>query len=476
MNIKYKISICTLILTGLLSTQSCKKYLDVNTDPNNLEYGKATMELALPVAENAIAYVLGNKYQEIGGFLSQYWTQLPSATQYYDYDRYSFDAIDGDREWQQLYAGALKDLQFVEETAIAKKDSNFNAVAKLLSAYAFQMVSDVHGDVPYSEALKASSGILNPKYDAQEGMYAALIAKVDEAMTLLQNSQTSSKIALGDPLFKGDMTMWWKFANTLKMRLVMRQSEKPGFAALLGTLSNNATDYFEAGENAALAYVDKQGNKNPLYASIQGLGVNNNVASKTIGDSLNAYGDPRASFYFKTGGTVAGTLQGAAAAGGYPANSPITALGDGVYGATVPVYFFSGHESLLLQAEKEARKNAAGAQASYEEGVVASFENCGIDTTGLGLFTGTYDFPTTQAEQIKAIAFQKWIAMCGTQNMESWCEVRRLNYPVLKASKATELGNPTDLPARIPYPSNEETGNSNFPGQKDITEKLFWDL
>jgi hypothetical protein len=476
MTIKYKISIFTLLLAGVCSTQSCKKFLDVNTSPNTLPYDKATMELVLPTAEHTIAYVIGNKYQEIGGFLSQYWTQLPSATQYYDYDRYSFDAVDGDREWLQLYAGALQDLKFVEETAIAKKDSNYDAVAKLLSAYAFHMVSDVHGDIPYSEALKGNAGILNPKYDEQSVVYGALLSKIDAALVLLNNGQ-ANKMATSDPMFAGDMSMWKKFANTLKLRMVMRQSNTANFASLSSGLSTDPADYFGNGENAALTYIDKQGNKNPLYASIQGLGVNNNVASKTIGDTLNAYGDPRANFYFNAdGAAIKGTLQGAAAAGGYPANSPISIPGAGVYGPTVPVYYFSGHEALFLLAELEARKGMASAKATYEEAVVASFDHTGSDTTGLGLFAGTYDFPTALTDQLNAIALQKWISLCGTQNMESWSEVRRLNYPVLKASKATELGNPTDLPARIPYPSNEETANANFPGQKDITLKMFWDL
>jgi hypothetical protein len=474
-----------LAVATMFGATSCKKFLNVNENPNTLPEDKAKMELALPSAEYTIAYVLGNTYQEVGGFLSQYWTQRPSATQYYDFDRYAFDANDLDREWGQLYAGALRDLEFIDQKATTLKDSNYGAVAKLLKAYTYQLVSDIHGDVPMSDAMKGDVDVLNPKYDAQEQVYTQVLTLVDDAIKLLGTSQTST-IGNADVMYGGDMAMWLKFANSLKLKALMRSADKnPSAVAKIGAMAGEdfllpgdiATEHDN--ENATIAFFDKFGSKNPLYASIQGLGVNNNVASKTIGDTMNALADPRAEFFYdlNASGLVVGTPQGAAAAGGYPANAAVSNVSESIINATKPVYLMSAYEVYFLIAEAQAKSWMAGiAQESYEAAVVGSMTECGVDTTGLDLFgAAPYAWETALPDQLKQIGFQKWLAFCGTQNMESWIEQRRMDVLNLAPSVASALPG-TSVPVRMPYVAGEETANSNFPGQKPITQKMWWDL
>ena len=516
----------TLVLASLLSLNtSCKKWLDVNQTPNELEQGKGTLELALPSAEYTISYVVGNKYAEIGGFLSQYYTQNPSSTQYYDFDRYSFDANDADREWSQLYAGALKDLNFIVEKGTASGDSNYVAAAKILQAYSFQLVSDVHGDVPFSEALLAQSGNIAPHYDAQSAVYDGCLVLLNDAINMISLSSTSHP-GTDDVIFHGDMGMWLKFANTLKLKLAMRQSNvRPTTtAAILASLAT--ADFLEAGENASIAFSTTKGNQNPLYASIQGLGVDNNVASKTIGDYLNQSdttkyvwydtlivgtdttinehrydfldSDPRAGLYFdaETFGAVGvnGIAQGAAAEspGAFPANTPNSSMSPNVFGPSVPVILMSDYESLLLQAEAQVKGwlagGAANAQANYETAIANSLLQAGVPDTGSTtnvnpdlisnpivrfLMRDYIVWPSTTADQLERIAIQKWVLMCGTQSMEAWIESRRTGYPAFTESLASQL--PVGLlPQRIPYVSGEETTNPNFPGQLPITTKMWW--
>lgn len=459
---------------------SCKKWLDVNKDPNDLEFEKGKVEFALTSSEYTIAYVVGNRYQEIGGFLSQYWTQLPSATQYYDYDKYSFDGADANREWAQMYAGALRDLNYIVSKAGTDGDSNYVAIAKILQAYSYQLVTDVHGDVPFSEALKAQDGIISPKYDNQELIYDGCLVLLNDAIAYLDNNDAVVP-AKDDVIFNGDMTMWYKFANSLKMKLAIRQSKvRPATtAAILATV--NSADCLASGENAMIHFYDVIGNKNPLYTSIQGVGVDNNIASKAIADSLNAWGDLRATYFFDEesfgAAGINGTQQGAAAFGGYPSNAARSSLAKTIVGATVPVILMSASESYFLQAEANLLAGATtDAQVSYEEGVVESMTYCGIDTTGLDLFSAEpYMWSANPTMNKQQIAVQKWVSMCGLQNMESWIELRRTGYPALNPSKATVLG--TGLfPMRIPYSQDEETANSNFPGQKAITDRMWWNL
>jgi hypothetical protein len=469
-----------ILLAGamILASTSCKKFLDVNDNPNNLNEDKATMQLTLPAAQHSVAYVMGNVMTEVGGFLSQYWTQAPGATQYFDYDRYNFDATDGDREWGQLFNGALKDLQFVEKKAVELKDSNYAAIALLMKAYTYQVITDVWGDVPYSEALKADEGILNPKYDKQSAIYTGLIADIDKALAYLNNSSTKIPGA-DDVVFGGDMFMWYKFANSLKLKVLMRQSNVSGAASLSSLASLTASDFLGAGEVAQVNYIDKFNNKNPLFASIAGLGNDNNVASATIGDTLNAYGDPRAGYFFELdgGGLVVGIEQGRAAFSTIPTTTPSAHVGPKIIAATTPVIFMSGTETLFLLAEAQARNLLPGtAQASYEEAVVSSMTQCEVDTAGLDLFgAAPYAWDADPAANLQQIGVQRWIAMCGLQNLESWIEQRRTGIPALLPSLASKLP-AGQMPGRLIYPNQEATSNSNFPGTKPIQDRVWWDI
>jgi hypothetical protein len=482
---KYIKGTAILLASGImLASTSCKKFLDVNDNPNNLSQDKATMQLALPAAQHQVAYVMGNVMTEVGGFLSQYWTQAPAATQYFDYDRYNFDATDGDREWGQLFNGALKDLQFVEKKAVELKDSNYAAVALLMKAYTYQVITDVWGDVPYSQALKADEGILNPKYDAQSAIYDGIIKDIDKALAYLATTSTKHP-GVDDVIFNGDMTMWYKFANSLKLKVLMRQSKTgagsnaAAFASLSGL---TGADFLGYGEKAQVQYIDKFNNKNPLFASIAGLGNDNNVASKTIADTLNSYGDPRAGYFFTvpSSGLVTGIQQGLAAGSSpaLPTTTPRTQVGPTIISATTPVIFMSGTEVLFLLAEAHERALLSGtAEDTYKQAVESSMHDCGdIDTTGLGLFDAApYAWDADPAMHLQQIGVQRWIALCGTQNLESWIEQRRTNYPALQPSFASQLP-AGQMPARLVYPNQEATSNSNFPGQKPITERVWWDI
>src|SRR5688500_16311039 len=104
----------TKILLGisLLISSSCKKnFLDVNVDPNSPT--TATVDLVLPTALVYAAYDLGNPYQIVGGFWSQYWTQGPTGNQFSNYDQYSINSGDFDRQWIDVYAGPLNDLRYI---------------------------------------------------------------------------------------------------------------------------------------------------------------------------------------------------------------------------------------------------------------------------------------------------------------------------------------------------------------------------
>jgi hypothetical protein len=65
--------------------------------------------------------------------------------------------------------------------------------------------------------------------------------------------------------------------------------------------------------------------------------------------------------------------------------------------------------------------------------------------------------------------------MCGNQNLEAWIEWRRTGFPDFFIQSKTSILGSGKFPRRLLYPSDEITSNSNFPGQKLLTDKVWWD-
>lgn len=492
-----------LILSAIGLSTGCRKYLDVNSNPNIAT--TTNPELLLPSAQVQIAVAMGVDLHTNGNFWSQYWTQSPSASQYKDLDQYQPTGNDYDREWAQFYSGALMDLKKLQQIAIQQQKPQYVAIAKLMTAYTFQVITDVWGDVPFTDALKGeiSSGVvLSPKYDRQAMIYDSLLAMTDEGLALINTADTK-KPTTDDLIFGGNMTTWRKFGNTLKLKLYMRLSEVNPAKAKAGieALVNGNNLFLGAAENAQVNFYSTSGNRNPLAGEITALNyTQNQVASATAIENLMANDDPRIDVFYEPAfdgicndlGYI-GLKQGdynASASLRISAPGPITG-GNADVSCTVsavaarraPVRLLMGYESLFLQAEAAARgytTSGAPADSLFRSAVRANFVYLGLtaaaaNTYMAGSTWGSYPTSGSVADQVKQIITQKWFSMTGIQGLEAWTEQRRTGYPnFFKPSVNSFLGN--DFPVRFPYPNTELTRNSNFPGQKRVTEKVYWDV
>jgi len=491
MNSNIKTFIVSAALLAMLSA-GCRSALDVNQNPNIAT--NATPELLLPSAEVQIASAVGVDMQIYGSFWAQYWTQSPAASQYRDIERYSPAAADFNNVWQLLYSGALKDLQQTQVRAAAEGRNHYVGISKLLTAYTFQMITDAWGDVPFSEALQGSPSealILSPRYDAQEMIYNNIINMVDTAVALL-NMDDPNPPGSDDLVYGGDAESWIAFGNTLKLRMLLRISYKdPGKASAgIGAMSG---PFLEEGQDAQIAFSATAGNRNPLAAEIQALNYTTNaVASKTSIDSLLANNDPRIDvFYEPSESGQIGLQQGNYnATPGIPisqpgaitgANSNLNTVSQIVAGRKAAVKLLTSYEAYFLRAEASARKFLpANTQDLFESGIRANFSVYGLpDSAADDYIANSYwgQFPATTDEDamVRHIITQKWFSMNGTQGFEAWTEWRRTGYPNFFAFSQTSLIG-QNRPVRFFYPSVELTRNQNFPGQKTITEKVWWDV
>ncbi|NJN33006.1 MAG: SusD/RagB family nutrient-binding outer membrane lipoprotein [Saprospiraceae bacterium] len=482
---KNSIRILLISLSFSMLLASCSDFLDVNTDPNNPS--SVTVKELLPPAQAAIAYVVGNDLQIVGGIYSQYWTQNPAASQYRTLEDYNQTTSATNGIWLTLYTDVLQNLRVIEAKAKADDLKQYEAVSKILQAYTLHILTDCFGDIPLSEAFQADKNNFSPKYDSQQSVYNSILALIADAEKVIDADDPVHPGA-DDLIYGGDMHEWERFSNTLKLRVLMRLSEVDPTKAQTEIAKLEGAEFLDVNETAKIAYSTTGGSTNPIYSVIVGLGNTQNlVASRTIIDSFAATADPRLRVFYLPlpNGNFVGNLQGAynippvANTISFPSPKVGARAGD-ENSAKAPVNLISSAESYFLQAEAISRgwlKSTLKAEEAYADGIYSSFLENGLTTAAADTTVlKSSPFPTTGTVQqkVRAIINQKWLAMCGTQGFEAWTEWRRTGYPTLKTSASSVL--PTAVfPSRLIYPDREINRNLNFPGVKVVSEKLWWD-
>ena len=310
---------------------------------------------------------------------------------------------------------------------------------------------------------------------------------VNEGQAMLDGNEPMP--GTDDLIYNGNLTLWRSFGNTLKLRVLMRQSEiRPTVAAAgIAAMFAAVEPFLASGEDAKLFYVDQKYQQSPLYTTGQALSTTSNIyASKTITDYLTATGDARIDDFFALNGSgiVVGLAQGSGKLlGGNQSDASWSKPSAQIIGPLSSTVLISAAESNFLQAEAIARGYTAGdAKAAYEAGITASWNswtNSGAAAgAGLTPFLASdsinYSLATTLAQKLKLILTQKWVAMTGNQNFEAWSELRRTGIPAFAPSVTSVLA-PGKFPGRIAYPSDEVTSNKNFPGIKTVDINVWWD-
>ena len=486
MNTIKKISIIALLGASVFST-GCKKFLDVNTNPN-VVYGPQ-VSLVLPSAQMYVASAVGCNLQINGSIWGQYWTQSPLASQYKILEQYFPSGSNYDNSWGLMYSQALPDLKYVEKTGTATNFKQYIAISKLMQAYMFQVATDAWGDIPFSESGKgevADGGITSPRYDAQTSVYDGIIKLITDASALI-SATDPNKPTTDDVVYGGNRNNWVAVANTLKVKVYLRLSEVDSVKAKAGIASLGSSAVFITTTNPAqISFLNAAGAYNPLYAEIVGLNRTQNlVASKTAVDYYKNNNDPRVTkFYNATSiagaiGCQQGNYNTQVAGLNFPSDL-VGGLASTTNSGTAPVKLISSYESLLLQAEAKARGWIVGGGDSlnYAQAVSNNFTSYGLLATDAATYLasagGAYPSTGTKTAKLKAILTQKWACMNGNQGFEAWTEWRRTGYPDFFTVSTNSLIGQV-YPARFFYPNVEVTRNLNFPGQKLITDKVWWD-
>ncbi len=483
------ISLFSLLL--LMSLASCNDFLDINEDPNNPSNVPA--ELVLPAAQLNIAVPLNADYAVVGGIWSQHWTQSHVASQYRDEDRYALTLLDYQTAWQEMYAGALVDLAKIEDEAVTTQNWNLNLQAVCLQAYAYQIMADWYDAVPYSQAVQGENGVTSPAYDAGQDIYNDLLVRLDAALAQDFSgdgvAQVSSDFVFGHLTRDAQVDAWKQFAQTMKLKLWLRQTKVNDAAAgvAIGNLLGEG-GFLE--QDAKLdIFSDLPDKSNPLYESnVRQLNVATNIrGSRTFISWLDENGDPRLDAYFAPGDQGHfGLWQGwfEATTNDIGLNQVDVAR----LSATQPVYFFSKDEVYFMLAEANARYGGGGeAGAYYDLAVNAACERVGVDCSGL-VGGGVYAYPNGSLDQnLEAIMMQKWASMVY-RGYESFWDQNRTGIPkisalpvfdpnVIPGTLTYSQAGVTDnglFPQRLIWPQSERNTNSSIPAEVGITVPVWW--
>lgn len=489
-----------LALFAFLGIISCDNYLDINDTPNNPLASQVTPNLALAAAQTG-SYsqvttnmnFLGNLFMNNWGFDVNSFAVTNPAEFSYSIDNSFRQAI-----WNTTFINTAN-LTNIINTEFPNYE-NHVAIAKICKTYYFQYLVDLYGDIPYTEAHQGVDNI-TPAYDNAKAIYRDLYDQLDQAIALIDNSPSANAVAGEDAVFGGDMGKWKQFANTMKLRILLRQSD----LAIAGTDSETTT--YVTAKFATLAgasFLDVDATLNPGYSGARAdtqnpfYGTMYNLdgtvttffrqykASDRNAINLNSTTDPRRSRLFTlVGGTVVGVKQGDnSVVNGGTAPAVLSSFGPGVLvGSSQDAYMISLAESLLLQAEAVHKGYLSGnAQNLFDAAIVASCAQLATTTAPAAYISSINGTPGkgygvgTSAQQMEAIMYQKNIALQGTSNvLEVFIEYTRSGLidsvpgSILPATQANR-------PRRLLYPTSEYTGNSaNVPAQGNVfTTGTFW--
>lgn len=470
------------IIAGLLlfSATSCKKELvKINQNPNGSQTAQPDYLLTAATKATADTYWGVANSMDASLLFVQYWAKI----QYTDPDRYIYTNSSFQELWTVGYSKSIVNLNQVIQLANAQGNTNYKGVALVLRSWAFALLTDAYGDIPYKQATNIDQSI-TPAYDTQKDVYYGLLDDLKSAQAALN---PEGKAIAGDIIYGNNITLWKKFANSLRLRLALRIADRDATKAkqVLDDVQAEGSGYISSNsEIAQLVYLDSP-NQNPvsnLFDTRDDYRI-----SKTIVDKLVSLNDPRLPIYASPTqdptpqtyvGIPNGLLVGDASSLGFTKTSK-----PGAYfrAPHAPAVIISYAEVLFDRAEAAARGlTTEDASGLYKLAITASLQQYGIADTDIAAYTALPAVQYNAANYKKSIGEQKWIALFG-QGLEAFAEWRRLDYPQLQPAVAGTLGG--KLPVRFIYPGTEQSLNGTSykaavadQGPDLLTTKLWFDV
>ncbi|WP_428658214.1 SusD/RagB family nutrient-binding outer membrane lipoprotein [Runella sp.] len=496
-NIKIK----SLLLVGtLLASQACTDDFEkINTPPTTL----STIDpgLILSKAQKDAAFAEGYEYpnNQFGSWI-QHWGGgvLISSSRYVQQS--------DDNLWNDHYS-LIRNLSQIRNQLLKGRESDPKArtklaIARIVEISVWQRLTDLFGDVPFSETALGVEAVNNqPKFDTQESIYKTLIKDLDAAITQL--TPTDESYGAADFYYKGNVTQWKKYGNSLKLRLGMRiryadatlaqktVTEAMGQPLLESNTDNAAIPTFNDATNSNVHPVLNHwlaGSPDLKYLAdafvTQLVTTNDPRLPRLVQPTVNSVkaGKPA---YKGIGVALTDALLKTIIKDDYSTASQTTFFNK-AYSPAIACLAMSFSDVSFYKAEAALEgwgSTTDQAEKFYQDGVKAALaQNPYNVTTVPADFQKELSFTGLSKEQkLEKIGTQKWIQLFG-RSYEAFIEWRRMGYPVLKAGPNLGSTNGT-IPRRTIYSSREALLNKpnydvvvgRMTNGDSYTTKIWWD-
>jgi hypothetical protein len=520
----------SIVAAGLVLLSACD--LNINDDPNKPTGSVITPDFVFPavVATTTYTQVYYFGYSSaasIAGF------QVPGngISGFGTVFTYNFSSSFVPECWTRTFTD-LRDLH----TIILKAGEDpqyvlFGAISHIWKVFNYQLLVDAYGDVPYLEGLEGGAGNFTPKYDKDSEVYQYLVGELDEAIASLKANQgvagLAALTATSDPVFRGDLDKWIKFANNLKLRLLVRARGTSIDSFVQSAFGTFSADGFLKEDVLVNPGYNATAQENPFWATYH------SSVSGAITTPANYYLPSQYLFAFYDGQKLKDDVRGALVYRDFP-NTPSWIMGNeasdrpnspdyvwhvgtgiGINASTAkgilksraagaPVFTAAELYFLLAEAALYGHALDGDVKTNFLKGVTASFSYLSLEGTATTLaadvdpekdvedyiaantdsYLVNFDKAATTEQKLEAIITQKYLALNILGSNEAWNEFRRTAYPRISGtdpvttfvSIQSASSRPDRLPVRLIYPQGELDLNANAPRIPDAySNPIFWD-
>ncbi|MEP7145181.1 MAG: SusD/RagB family nutrient-binding outer membrane lipoprotein [Ferruginibacter sp.] len=512
------LALCSLSFMTLLS--SCdKNFKEINIDATklteqNMQYNYLFTSAQLFTAGNANGYSAGT-WESSLSYAFTMIQHLSSTSTFWYGDKYIYNANYNASFWRWQYPTGIKTLiDLMNHVRDDEKKKNFYQISRLLKVFQFQRMTDIYGDIPYSEAGVGYTGNLTkPKYDKQRDIYTDMLHELEDAAQKL-DAAADNTLGDADLFYSGDVAKWKKFAYSEMVRLAMRMSKvDPAAASIWVTKAVQGGVMGDNDDNAICRHEAKGTNRvsNPVGLQVASREPASYRLSKTFIDFLVSNNDPRLPFF----ATVVADPSDVDDKGdsdpslqlGQPNGYDLSSTSKDISNAPnwtgnqndysiVNRYTFSREDAptFLLTYSETQLLLAEAAQRGWITGNAATFFRSGVQAAILQLnqagaalqIQEADDYATAHpyipARGLQMINDQYWVATFSDW-LETWANWRRSSYPEL--TPINYQGNTSNgtIPRRFTYPLDEANVNpanysaalANLNGGDKMTSRVWWD-
>jgi hypothetical protein len=473
-----KLLFYTCLIFCVVAATSCKKYLDVNTNPN-LPTTATINGLLTRTTENTAL----NVYRVSTNVTSYYVQYLASANTASPLDTY--DDVDVSTTWTNLYDN-MTDIYDLEKMAVSRGATQYQGVAKILMAMNLQFVHSLWGDAPYAAAFDLLT--LTPGYESGQTIFQNCLKLLDEGINLLSQQNAPYPIPLEsnsakspDLVHKGSIVAWIRTAHALKARL-LNQLSKTSQYNVANIFTELGAAYTGSAQDAFVATWDVRNPWNQVALNNRNLLLDGWLSEQFI-DAMNGktYGifDPRLPFMTDTTkyGDYRGTPNGKGRSGSGVSFDETYINLTGYYSSTnSPLFIITYEELKFIEAEAAFRSNdKVRAYNAYLEGIKANMDKMKVAAVSRDAYVNHATVSVGSANITLDLIFkEKYKALF--LNPETWNDARRYNYQYKDFSFPMNVV-ASNFIRRMVYPSVETSRNgANVPqGITDVTQKLWWD-